>query len=340
MNVDHTDRLLATSEVAPQPVSSGFATYSWNSPHQLEPGTVSVMKSFGMFLEKQDDATQFRVRIATFDAIAAMHAVSSSMTMRWVRGTEEMRARYVIVFVNRGSVEVTSEDDSHLASSKEGSFCIIFPGRGDVTIQVEEESELLAFGFDEQEFVPLKLFPASIRHLPADSAVFRCAYIYLVGLVQSSGHVSSSSASVLKLLTREVARAIAFEASSDSREENFVEQSQQVIRRRFRDPDFNADVLAAELGISRRSLDRAYMHQPRSISEEIRHFRTHFAFTLLVEQEHLAARFVAADSGFKSAEVLRRSLIRQYGRSAAEIRLRREAETGDSSVKTAGPIAD
>lgn len=42
--MDQTNRLLSTSEVTPEPGSSGFATYSWNSPNQLEPETISLME--------------------------------------------------------------------------------------------------------------------------------------------------------------------------------------------------------------------------------------------------------------------------------------------------------
>lgn len=330
------DQFSSTSEARSDRSGLGFATYSWDILGKLEPAITNLMENFGLELEKQDYETPLRLRMITFHGIVATHFQATSVTIRWVPDFDKAQDQYLVIFVNRGLVEVTTDDESYLAISRGGSICIVFPGCADVKVQVDDESELLLFGFHKREIVPIQLSPKFVRDLPANSAVFRSAYIYLAGLVQSPEVVSSTSANILRLLTREVARAIALESTSDSQDHNLPDRAYQMIVQNFRDPDLNADSIATQLGVSRRSLDRAHQDEPRSVAEEIRFRRTQFAFSLLAEQPSLSVSAVAAASGFKSAEVMRRSLVRQYGQSAAEIKLLRVDQISvDSQVRTA-----
>lgn len=269
-----------------------------------------------------------RLKAIRFDAFLAAHVQSRPMTVSWSRERMTARRRLMYIFVNKGTVEIRERGRS--VSPLSGGVGVVFPGSGEVVVETTSDTEVLYFTFDASEIFPLKLEPDSLRTLSAGSPVFRVAYSFLCGAVHAPDCGDVTSAYVLRELTRDVARALALESSLAAPSLDTVERVRQVIERRYRSAAFTPEALAGELGLSRRSLERACAEKGFSIAEEVRAHRSRHALHLLLEQPELTLHEVAAASGFSSAEVMRRAFWRYYRSSPSAVRRTASmAEDGD-----------
>nr|WP_244964317.1 helix-turn-helix domain-containing protein [Pseudoclavibacter helvolus] len=90
---------------------------------------------------------------------------------------------------------------------------------------------------------------------------------------------------------------------------------------------FTANDVARELGVVRRTLDRAYAREGLSISDKLRLQRARRARQLLIRHPSLSLRDIAEQSGFSSPQVMRRALDRYYEAAPAAIRRSHEVRT-------------
>lgn len=314
----------------------GYKTFSHPIPGDDKQSARDVLWSMGLELTSQSTPSNTRIKGLRFNAYLIARVHTTALAVSWSRMRLPARRRFLYIFVGKGTVEV--KGDAKTISAPEGGLGIIFPGSSEAVINIRSDAELVFFSFDMNEIRPLEIKSSSPSNLRAESPVFRAAYAYLCGVAHSPENAEIGSTQVLRELTREVARAISLEVLSGVQSLDTLTHAQQIIERRFRSVSFTIEDLALEIGLSRRSLERACADQGLSLADELRTRRTHHAFHLLPEQPYLPLQEIATQSGFGSTEVMRRAFLRYYGDSPAAIRKVSASakEADNSAAQTAG----
>ena len=98
--------------------------------------------------------------------------------------------------------------------------------------------------------------------------------------------------------------------------------ARDLIERRYRDPSFDPDALAAELHVSRRHLYRLFEGEETSPATILAEMRVAAARRLLVDDPWMPIGEVAAASGFASATTFRNRFKTRYGLSPTDYRER------------------
>lgn len=276
-----------------------------------------VLESSGLRVVEFAPPGFARVRVIRFAAFIAALVRTHPATVKWPRERPSARQRCLYILVNRGRVEIRGMKDSVVASG--GEVGIVPPGEGEISMQADSAAEFIYFSFVMNEIRPLELENDSLR-VVRDSALFRASYSYLTGAVQSPEYGLVGSSRILRELTREVARALVLESSMPLPTSDPVVLVKQVIERGYRSPSFTALSIAAELGVSRRSLERACAEQGIRMAEEIHKRRASHALQLLLEQPLLSLKDVSAASGFHSSEAMRRAFRSRYQSSPTVLR--------------------
>ncbi|MEV7619128.1 helix-turn-helix domain-containing protein [Microbacterium sp. NPDC089321] len=252
-----------------------------------------------------------------FDAFFVAHVRSQALSVEWLRQRASAQTRYMLVFVNHGSVVVEGAAGQRVSPGR--GICIVSPGRGSVIIRSSADCEGILFTFDRREIAPYALTPSNIGDIDPDAGVFRAGYACLYGLVSRSP-VSDEQTDVLRDLTQAVARALTRASVADKRSGTAVWSAQQVVEQCSRDPDFDVDELAARSSVSRRTLGRLYERHGLSPAREIRRSRAQRALLLIRDHHTMPLEDVATASGFRSLSTMDRTLMTVYGLSARAIR--------------------
>lgn len=297
---------------------NGYQTYNCTFRGGRKRAMEEFVERSGLNIVGHTLPANAQFRSIRFDAFYTAYIHTTPMVISWEREYVTSRRRFMFVLVNSGNVEVRTETGS--VSTPTGAVAIVFPGSGKVHIEAKTPSEIVCFSFDKDEIRPIDLKPESVTALLSDSPVFRASYSYLCGIVHSPESAEIGSAQVLRELTRNVARALTLESSSTAPKENTLAQIQQQIELRYQSASFNVDKLAQEIGLSRRTLERACSDEGLSLSDEIRLHRTRHALHLILEQPGMRLQEIATESGFTSAEVMRRAFLRNYGSTPAQLR--------------------
>ena len=296
----------------------GYKTFNFHLGGEELKSEVKALSTTGFEILDDPVPTKALVKGLRFNAFTVVHANGGPMTMTWNRTRASARRRSLFVFVNKGAVQLRGAATTAIAPA--GGIGLIYPGSSQAVIDVKSDSETVFFSFDQNEIRPLEITAAQMVILRTNSPVFRAAYAYFTGMVGSPDDPDIGSSQVLRELTREMARALSLEASSSAPKMDTLGHARQIIERRYRSLSFTVRDVAAELGLSRRSLERACAEQEVSLTDELRARRTRHARHLLADQPHLALHEIASLSGFSSAEVMRRAFGRYYGDSPSEIR--------------------
>lgn len=266
------------------------------------------------------DPRSVEMKAIRFNNFLIAHLRTPPLHVRWTRDRLPAQSRYMLVFVNHGSIVI--EGDAEHWASPGGGLCIIFPGAEPVDIQSSEKSEMIVFTFDQIEVAPYILTPSNIRDIRPGTTVFRASYAYLQAAVdtpQADGQQDEMT-EVLRTLTREVARALAKSfVLQDESEATFL-RAQRMVDQHSIEPAFDVDALASRCQVSRRTLDRLYARHGLSPAQEIRRSRAQRAIPLLAESATLTLEEVAAASGFRSITTMNRALKWAYGLSAGAMR--------------------
>ncbi|MGB4135875.1 MAG: helix-turn-helix domain-containing protein [Microbacterium sp.] len=250
------------------------------------------------------------VRFSTF-LIAQLRA--PALTLRWMRDERRAQDRCLFLFVNRGSVRFEGAVESVISGS--GGLGVALPGSDSVTVGAEQPSEVILFTFDRQEVAPIRLDAASIGDVASDSPVFRASYGFLMSMLSSTTSPRPKDAVILRSLTRDVARALATQVSrgTPSSPLDTFHLAQQFIAEHAADPELTPDTLAESLGLSRRTLERAFREHGLRVSAEIRRVRSQRAMELLTGAKVLTVDQLVAAAGFGSRSSLVRAFQENYG---------------------------
>ncbi|QAY70252.1 helix-turn-helix domain-containing protein [Xylanimonas protaetiae] len=96
----------------------------------------------------------------------------------------------------------------------------------------------------------------------------------------------------------------------------------RVIAAHYTDPDLSSETVARRLGLSRRTLQRLFEADGRSVTQHIHDLRTQHAVARLRDPllSHAPLEDIAALTGFGSAVGLRRAVVEATGQTPSELR--------------------
>ena len=110
----------------------------------------------------------------------------------------------------------------------------------------------------------------------------------------------------------------AYKLASNNIDEKFISKAGEIIKKHLRDPDFNADILSKEIGMSRMQLYRKFRAlTDQTVHEFIRGIRLQAAAQLLLKKK-VTITEVAFEVGFKDLTYFARCFRQQYGVSPSQ----------------------
>ncbi|MBT9608198.1 helix-turn-helix domain-containing protein [Microbacterium sp.] len=254
-----------------------------------------------------------------FDSFLVARLSTRSLTMEWARMRPRSSRRFLILFVISGAVAVTTGLPRTVVEND--GVLLLPPGRDRVLIDFMVPSEVVVFTFDRDEVGGLGDGTFSRDPLSMSSPVLRSACTYICGLVDNRAAEDEGNVSVLRELTRSMARALVQESSgtAEAADDEF-DRILLVIKRNAHAPSFGPDQVSDALGMSRRSLERIFSAHGRTVAQTLREARVEIALRLLREEPPHSMEDVAERSGFGSVDSLRRACLRHLGRTPREIR--------------------
>lgn len=316
---------------------AGFETIAFTAEDLAAAQVQAFLVASGVVIDDAGDARAARVRGVRLEGCLIAHARvgpsrrgrTDDVRMTWSRARGSARRRCVFVFVASGGLGISS-DGVHFASGG-GGLGLVAPGAEEVVFTISGEAELLFFSFDASEIEPMVLEAESLRALPGHSVVFRAAYSYLIAAASSPAPDHPASLDVFRSLTRDVARSLVMESNPRGSVSDLVDRAREIMMRRFWSPSFTSERLAAELTVSRRSLERAFSRRGMRVSDELRRVRAHHALHLLEKDVDMPIEEIASVCGFGTQENLRRATVKYFGASPTVIR-RGGAQTAAAST--------
>ncbi|PPG28631.1 hypothetical protein C5E10_13670 [Pseudoclavibacter sp. RFBG4] len=277
------------------------------------------IEAAGFKVLEGDKPTRLNLAILRFSAFVVGSVDSDSGTFVWRKAYASTRRRFLVIFVNRGMLSIgTSTAD---LAPVEGNVVILYPNAKPVYLKHTGRVESVVFAFDERELLPYVARQGSQFVFPGVSAVHAPAFAFLSSLSGTKKDSHPLGSNAIREVLRVLARAILVEADVARSEECSVKVNdvRALVELRFAAPDFTVQSLAAELGITRRALERVLAPTQLTPSRLLRERRAARAKHLLEANGRVSLGNVAASSGFASTEALKRALVLFYGMSAREI---------------------
>lgn len=148
----------------------------------------------------------------------------------------------------------------------------------------------------------------------------------LRGLLQSEGGCPltaqmSITSLTIYLLRERVTRPLPPVRRTPSATDGSVRRAKQLIEERFCDPELDIDLLAAELGMSRRQFYRLFERtELKSPWKYVIRLRVERAAVLLIEHRHWPEQTIAAEVGFATARQLDNHFKFRFKKCMAEFR--------------------
>lgn len=278
------------------------------------PGAVLDLQRMKEFAGEADfrvlegDPVRLAIHSVALPAYTIAHIRSAPFTIEWSREDADASSRCVFVFVQCGVLEVSGTGVEWTTDG--GGLCVIFPGPDPVRIRGREDGEMIFFSFDSAEIEPLSLDPHTIGPLSATSPVFRSAYAYLqaASLDPMPTPDDAQEMGILRALTRDVARSLVLASVRTRHRDRLLSEARRIIAQEYRDSQFSPTRLAAELRVSRSTLERAFRHRSLLVAQEIRRHRAHHALSLIAGDAALSTEMIARVSGFGSRSAMSRAL--------------------------------
>ncbi len=261
--------------------------------------------------------SDFELAAIRFDQFIVGRVKTPAGSVVWTRESPAMWRRTMFVMVSSGSVSVTGSSATY--SSNDGDILIIFPGSTPATIQVDEPSEFLTFSFEEA-VAEQRLTPDNVAELDSDSCIFQSTHAYLKALVESHSTSRLDDSASMKAMTRAMAQALTTAAMKPESERDVFTQARSLITAKSGDVTLGPSQIAERLGVSRRTLFRAFAEQQTTVANEIHIARTNRALEMLRENPQILTKDLAEGSGFASESSLRRALKARFGSTLTQLR--------------------
>ena len=263
-----------------------------------------------------------RMSSVTLGTLSASSIDGGPLSLLWQRRDAEQQQKYLFCFLAGGSAEVVI--GGRRSSITGAGLHIALPGEASIAIEISRKSRVVLFSFHRSDVAPLVLDEALLkRSAGTSSPIFQAAFGYLWGLASLPGlHPRiDDSTIILADLTRHTARSLTRAFHSGIAEDaDLEERTQRVIERDHAHPGISVDHIAAELGVSRRTLERRFSARGMSVADMLRRARTRHAVALMRSRADVLFEVVARESGFGSVASLRRSVMREHGMSLSQLR--------------------
>lgn len=200
-------------------------------------------------------------------------------------------------------------------------------------IDVLTPARMIMFSFDRADLAPLSFDERELDHHPAASPIYHAAFSYLSGIALLPMQSDLAGASALRELTCEIARSLVRAVTAHSQIAVTVhDRAIHLIEPACGRPQLGVDEVARELGVSRRTLERAFEDSGESVAQALQRTRSRHAVAALMQSSDRTLREIARECGFGSVDSLRRAVRAHHATSVALLR----AESGGSpSVRSA-----
>lgn len=295
----------------------GYRTFEFTWRGERTPQFEAIFTTFGLHPVRHTGPAFAYLTVIRFDALLALQMTTRPATYAWIRDCPEARRRYGFLLASQGSVSLTANGVTSTAT--EGGILAAAPSAGDVTFEAHTEATFVFVSFDANEVRPFSMSGTGTTTVELPKPVFRAVHDYLAEATKSPPSTSPRESEVLRSLTRNVALSLVRAAAPAGQHGGLVERASAVIEANAPSASFTANDVARELGVVRRTLDRAYAREGLSISDKLRLQRARRARQLLIRHPSLSLRDIAEQSGFSSPQVMRRALDRYYEAAPAAI---------------------
>lgn len=251
--------------------------------------------------------------------IAATRLTSSPFTIVWERDSHESQRKLLFVFVETGVVELRGE--STRRTTDNAGLCVVAPGSAPVIIEAVTETRMVLFALDRSDIAPLTLDEQALEDNAGASPIYHAAFAYLCGIIQLPAEPDPIEAHALRELTRDVARSLvrAFSANG-AMNTTLRARAHRVMEEVYRRREISVNDVARQLGVSRRTLERAFSASSGSVAETLREIRARHALATMREHPDRILREIAEESGFGSVDSLRRAVEIYYSAPLARLR--------------------
>ncbi|PPG39284.1 helix-turn-helix domain-containing protein [Pseudoclavibacter sp. RFBA6] len=284
----------------------GYRTQQFRIRGPLPPGVDKVLRA-GVDLRAPSGTATIEASLLRFDRYLIVRGESSPIDLVWKRERASAQGRTLALFLERGSLEVAS--NQRKLRLEAAQIAIVPPGAGPVVLHAGEKIAGVIFSFAASELAPLQA-----RWSHSDGGVVREGVLALLDAVTKAPAVADlQSATSLRSLLRAAAHSLLVESThvANLRDTDTLALVRLIVENRFQVPGFSVDGIAREAGLSRRVLERRLQVGGSSAAAILRERRVQNAEALMREQPGLPAREVASQSGFSSPVTLRRALASQ-----------------------------
>lgn len=293
--------------------------YRFSPSRQGDPQALSPFLANAGISISQGAPQGIEVEAVRFDSFIIGGLAVRDAALRWERDRPRAQNRCMFLLVSKGSLAVAGTGPRYIAP--DGGVSILFPADTPIEIQIAGVAEFIIFSFDMDEVGSLVLSEDRVGDVTSKSSVYRAAYAYLHTLIRTADPDERETSSVLRSLTREMARALVT-ASFTSRQDRFgvYKNALAIIERRGREATLTPMAIAAELKVSSRTISRAFAEHDRSVARTISAHRANLALALISHDPSLSASSIAMSSGFANEQTLARAVKGAFGTSVGALR--------------------
>lgn len=296
----------------------GYRTFEFTWRGERTPPFRAAAHTFGFRPVRHSRPVYAHFAVIRFDAFLAAQMTTRPAVYAWTRDRPEARRRYIFLLITQGSVSMTTNGVT--SAAVQGGTLAAPPSTGELRFEAHTESTFVVFTVDANEVRPLAIPGSGSTTVELARPVFRVMHDYLAEAAKSPPATDARDAETLRSMTRNIAVGLMRAAAPSAKQDGILERASAILEANAASLTFSADDVARELGVARRTLDRAYAREGLSVSDELRAQRARLARQLLTRHPDLHLDTVAQESGFASQQVMRRALERYYQSTPAELR--------------------
>lgn len=277
-----------------------------------------LLEGTGMAIErgKLDDLQLALVRFGSF-GVSRMFA--KNCVIGWDRTSSRFAHSTLFLFVTSGVLHIRGDSPSVHANEVDG-ISVVFPSRDPLAFEFFRPVEMLLFSFDASSDPLVRLNPGNVGELSFSSPVVRTSYAYLYTLVNTLQFADSRELALLWEMTRMVARSMTEAAIRTVEPQDLLVLAKRLIAVQSDEPGLGATEIAARLGVSRRTLFRAFSDTGTTVAHEIQASRANRAGELLRRNPAIPVEDLVEQSGFASKSSLHRALRACFGSTLGALR--------------------
>ncbi|WP_181064228.1 helix-turn-helix domain-containing protein [Pseudoclavibacter sp. AY1F1] len=281
----------------------GYQAHSFRHKGRLPPSIDTVLRA-GVDLFAPTGSVTTEVTILRFDQYVVAHWRCSPVDFIWKRERSWSHGRGLAVFLERGSLLITSEDRRIELEAKQ--LAIVPPGTERVVMHADRGFEVTLFSFDVSEVDSTRLS----WHHSAGGIVRQSVLGLLEAAAKRPQPSNPQSSSSLRALLRTAATALVVESRdiASHQDTDTFALVHLIVENRFHDSSFSVDGIAREAGLSRRALERRLRDSGATPGRMLRARRVQKALELKREMPGLPSSEVALRSGFASSVTMRRAI--------------------------------